>query len=735
MIFQSHNLFAVILVCVTSTRGIAQSAPGAANHPKAGLVLEGGGALGLAHIGVIQWLEEHHIPVSYIAGTSMGGLVGGVYATGRSAGEVREVVEGIDWDVVINGETAFGDLSYRRKQDSREYPSRMEFGLRNGLQFPSGFNTGQHVSLILDRISLPYSQLKSFDDLPIPFACVATDLSTNSEYVFRSGALDVALRSTMSLPGVFTPVHSESHIYVDGGLLNNIPVNVARDMGADFIVAVHLEVAPLQPDATLSSFAVLNQSISAVIAVNERRSMEKADALITVPLQAFNSMEYKKADAIIKAGYEAAAASAATLSRLSVDQAAWDQYLAERDSRRNRATAVPQFVEVTGVSPEVAKPIEEGMSDVVGKPVDSARLDAEIMKLTGLGTLSSLSYSLVERDGKPGLQLQAEPKPYSPPIVRPVLIIDGSNYNNVFFSMGARITFLDFGGYRRELRNDVMVGSQYGISTEYYRPLSAASKWFVAPRAGFNSSLYPVFNESTLLAVYRNREALGGLDFGYAFGGTGELRVGYEGGYQKLKPQIGDTNILPIVSGATGDVKLQYTLLTLNDPVIPRKGKAVKFYTKYFNVNPAAPEGFPVSELEIQSFFQLNRRNTVFLNAYGGSTYGFKAGIPAFHLGGVTRFAAYGTNELLTNQYFLGQVGYIRTLKNLPPLLGSTIDLLGVLEVGKTYQLPRGPKPPNVPGDVVGALIVNTRFGPVEAGGAVGNYSHAKFFFQVGRIF
>jgi NTE family protein len=735
MIVQSRNLFAVILVCVTSTLGLAQSAPGVANHPKVGLVLEGGGALGLAHIGVIQWLEEHRIPVSYIAGTSMGGLVGGIYATGRHAGEVREVVEGIDWDVVIGGETPFGDLSYRRKQDSREYPSRMEFGIRDGLQFPSGFNTGQHVSFILDRISLPYSQLKSFDDLPIPFACVATDLSTNSERIFRSGELNVALRSTMSLPGVFTPVRSRGHIYVDGGLLNNIPVDVARDMGADLVVGVHLESNPLKPDANLSSFAVLNQSISAVIAVNERRSMEKADAIITVPLQGFSSMEYKKADAIIKAGYEAAAANAGMLSRLSVDQAAWDQYLAERDSRRNRATAVPQFVEVTGVPPSVAKPIERGMSDIVGKPVDSTRLDGEILKLNGLGALSSVSYSMIQRDGKPGLQIQAEPKPYAPPIVRPLILIDGSDYNSVFFSMGARITFLDFGGYRRELRNDVMVGSQYGIDTEYYRPLSGTSSWFVAPRAGFNSSVYPVFNESTLLTIYRNREALGGLDFGYAFGSTGELRVGYEGGYQKLKPQVGHSNILPTVSGATGDVKLQYTLVTLNDPVVPRKGEGVKFYTKYFNVNPAAPEGFPVSELEIQSFFQLKRRNTVFLNAYGGTTYGFNAGIPAFQLGGVTRFAAYGTNELLTNQYFLGQLGYIRTLKNLPPLLGSTIDFLGVFEVGKTYQLPRGPKPPNVPGDVVGALIVNTRFGPVEAGGAVGNYGHAKFFFQVGRIF
>ncbi len=734
MMVQSRSLYAVV-VCVTSMFGFAQSAPGTTNHPKIGLVLEGGGALGLAHIGVIQWLEEHHIPVSYIAGTSMGGLVGGVYATGRNAGEVRDVIKGINWDAVINGETPFGDLSYRRKQDSREYPSRMEFGIRHGLQFPSGFNTGQQVSLILDHISLPYSQLKSFDDLPIPFACVATDLSTNSENVFRSGDLNVALRSTMSLPGIFTPVRVGAHIYVDGGLLNNIPVNVAKEMGADLVVGIHLETAPRKPDENLSSFAVLNQSISAVIAANERQSMEKADMIITVPLLSFNSMDYELADTIIRVGYEAAAANAEKLSRLSVDQASWDHYLAERESRRRRATIVPQFVEVIGVPPKVAKPIEAEMSDVVGKPVDSVELDGEILKLTGLGALSSLTYSMAERDGKTGLQIQAEPKPYSPPFVQPLLVLDGSDYNNVFFSMGVRITFLDFGGYRRELRNDVIVGSQYGIRTEYYRPLSGNSDWFVAPRAVFDSSQYPVFNESTLLALYRNREVLGGLDFGYAFGNTGELRVGYEGGYQKLKPQIGNTNTLPTVSGATGDVALQYTLITLDDPVIPRKGEGVKFSTKYFNVNPAAPQGFPVSELEVQNFFQLNHRNTVFLNAYGGSTYGFNAGIPAFHLGGVTRFAAYGTNELLTNQYFLGQLGYIRTLKNLPPLLGSTIDFLGVLEVGKTYQLPQGPKPPDVPGDIVGALVVNTRFGPVEAGGAVGNYGHAKFFFQVGRIF
>jgi NTE family protein len=201
------------------------------DRPKLGLVLEGGGALGLAHIGVITWMEEHRIPVSYVAGTSMGGLVGGIYATGRSPAEVRELVSAINWDQVMSDVTPFRDLSFRRKEDAHQVPGSLEFGLHGGLQFPSGFNTGQEVDLILDRVALPYSELASFNDLPIPFACVATDLVSGKPHVFRNGSLALAMRSTMSLPGIFTPVRSDDHLYADGGLLNNIPIDVVVSMG------------------------------------------------------------------------------------------------------------------------------------------------------------------------------------------------------------------------------------------------------------------------------------------------------------------------------------------------------------------------------------------------------------------------------------------------------------------------------------------------------------------------
>jgi NTE family protein len=727
----------LLFALAASSCGYSQELPkqDKAMRPKLGLVLEGGGALGLAHIGVITWMEEHRIPVSYVAGTSMGGLVGGIYATGRSPAEVRELINGIDWDSVLSGTTPFSDLSFRRKQDAHEVPGSLEFGLRNGLQFPAGFNTGQEVDLILDRVALPYSEIPSFSDLPIPFACVATDLVSGKPHIFRDGPLALAMRSTMSLPGIFSPVRSGDHLYADGGLLNNIPIDVAKEMGADVVLGIHLETEPLNPKATLPSYGVLGQSISVMIAANELRSMEQADILVTVPLQKYSALDYDKADAIIKAGYDAAAAKASVLAAYSVNPAEWDQYLADRNARRKTAPA-PSFIQVTGTSsPDMEKGMEKQLSGLVGKPIDTDKLDQDMMSIVGQGRFTTSTYSMVEKDGQQGLQIQTEQKTYAPPIVRPLVLIDGSDYNNVLFSIGARITFLDFGGYRSELRNDVIVGSQYLLESEYYHPYTPSSNWFIAPRVELNSQQLNVYSGNTLQASYRLREVLGGVDTGYAFGRTGEFRLGYEGGYQKVYPEIGNVPTLPTTSGETGDVRIQYQLTTLDQPVVPRSGVSLLAYTKGYTVNPAAPGAFPLTEIQAQDFFRLNGPSSVFVGVYGGSSYGYKTGVPAFSLGGSQRLVAWSTNELLTNQYFLGQLGYIRELAKLPPLLGSTVDFLGVLELGKTYKLPSGPSPPNLPMDIAAGLLVNTIFGPVLVAGSVGDYGHARFYFRIGRVF
>jgi NTE family protein len=679
-------------------------------------------------------MEEHHIPVNYVAGTSMGGLVGGMYATGLSPAEVRHLINGIDWDQVLSGVIPFRDLSFRRKQDAHDFPGQLEFGLRNGLQFPSGFNTGQEVNLVLDNVALPYSEIASFNDLPIPFACVATDLVSGKPHVFRDGSLSLAMRSTMSLPGIFTPVRSGKRLYADGFLLDNLPIDVGKEMGADIVLGVHLETAPMDPNTNLSSFGVLGQAISVMSAVNVARSMEQADLLIVVPLQKYTSLDYNKADAIIKLGYDAAAAKASVLSAFSVSEAEWEDYLSKRNARR-RTVPIPKFVEVTGTSPEMAKAMEKQMSALVGQPVEPKKIDQDMMTIVGMGRFSTATYSMTEKNGEQGLQVQAEQKTYAPPIVRPLIVIDGSEYNNVLFSIGARITFMDVGSYRSELRNDIILGSQYQLSSEYYHPFTTTSNWFIAPRLGVNSEQFNIYSSNTQVASYRIRQALGGLDTGYAFGRTGEFRLGYEGGYETADPVIGNVPTFPTTSGTTGDVRIQYQLNTLDDPVIPRSGTSLLMYTKGFNTNPAAPGAFPLTEIQAESFFRLNAPTSVYVAVDGGSSYGYKTGIPTFSLGGSRQLVAWGTNELLTDQYFLGQLGYIRELAKLPPFLGSSVNLLGVLELGKTYKLPNGPSPPNLPMDVAGGLLVNTIFGPVLVAGAVGDYGHARFYFQIGHVF
>jgi NTE family protein len=697
-----------------------------------GLVLEGGGALGLAHIGVIQWLEEHRVPVDYVAGTSMGGLVGGLYATGHSASEEKALIKTIDWDRVLAGQTPYKNLSFRRKQDATEYPNRLEFGLKRGLQFPEGFNSGQEVMMILDRIALPYSDIKDFSELPIPFACVSTDLVTNQPYIFRQGSLSLALRSTMSLPGIFDPVRWNGHIFADGGLMDNLPVDVAKSMGAELTIAVHLETAKVDPRATMSSFGVLGRSIGVVIAANELQSMEKADMLISVPLEKFGSMQYNRADELIQLGYAAAESKAALLKTLSVDEPAWQAYLAQRQARRLKAP-VPQFVEVAGIRKTQANSIAKNLKNNIGKPVEAQALQEQLLDLIGEGRFSTVSYQMTNQNDRPGLLVTAAEKSYSPPLVQPLLLLGGSNFSGVDFSLGARITFLDFGSYRTELRNDVIIGSQYGINTQYYRPFSATSKWFIAPSGFANYLQYPIYHKDVFIAQYRKTSAGGGLELGYEFGRVAQLTLGYIGAQETFAPKIGDRAILPDVSGRFGETKLRFALNEVDNPVIPRSGNYMNLSASWVDSNAGAAHSFPMSEGQVVKFIKLNTPSSVYFGARGGTTFGNElVGVPLFSLGGPNAFAAYGQNELLTDQYYLFHAGYLRKVAKLPVLLGEGLYFNSLFEVGRVFAPPFKSQ---TPGDAVLALIANTIFGPLELGGAAGAAGHRRVFFKLGRIF
>lgn len=711
----------------------AQSEPPKPARAKIGVALEGGGALGLAHIGVLQWFEDHHIPVDYVAGTSMGGLVGGLYATGKSPRELEQIVAAQSWDVIIGGQTPYQDLSYRRKEDFRDYPTFLQLGLKKGLSLPAGLNAGHQISLLIDRETLPYADLKSFDDLPIPYRCVATDLVTGKAVVFSNGSLPLAMRASMSIPGVFKPVREGDQVLVDGGLVGNLPTDVVREMGADVVIAVHLEIAPAKADEIQSFFSVLGRSIDVIVRENELRGLAGADLVVKVDVHDFTSMNYEKSKAIIERGVEASEQKRSVLQPFALTDAGWQSYLAARDSRKKGGILVPQFVRVEGTNRDAAKHLEEFLQSVVGKPIDVKSLDQLLTRLTGIGKFDSAGYTQIQENGRAGLLVTVHEKTYAPPVLQFATEVDGSEPLDVTFTLGSRLTLMDVAGYRSEWRTDLIFGSAYGIASELYKPFTATSKWFIAPHASLNSTQFKIFQRADPLVIYRLGTATIGADVGYGFNRFAEFRVGYEVGDLDARVRLGQAQF-PNVAGRTGNTKLHFLIDHTDDPLVPRRGYTGETTFRWYDTSPGAPEGFPTMQATIQYFKPITRPASIFLSAEGGTTFGRRdtGPVPEFFLGGPLRLSAYGSNELFGNQYYLFRVGYLHDLFTLPPFLGKKIYAIGSYEFAKMYGFPLQTGFPN---DVAVGVLAETAFGPFVVGGSYGDSGHRKIYFQLGRVF
>ena len=701
-------------------------------RPKIGVALEGGGALGLAHIGVLQWFEDHHIPVDYVAGTSMGGLVGGLYATGKSPEELKELVEAQNWDMIIGGATPYEDLSYRRKEDARAYQNKILFGLKKGFSLPAGLNAGHQITLLIDRETLPYSKLKSFDDLPIPFRCVATDLVSGKEEVFHDGSLPLALRATMSIPGLFSPVRSGEKVFVDGGLLGNLPSDVVRKMGAEVVIAVHLEIAPAKPEELHSLFSVLGQSIETVIRDNELRGLAGSDLIVNVDLRKFTSIDYPKADQIIEVGTQATQAKEKILTPYSLKDDEWAAYLQARAARKETSVPVPQFVKVEGTDPNTAKHMEEFLASLAGKPIDNVKLNKLLTRLTGFGKFDWAGYQIIDQGNQSGLLITVHEKNYAPPYLQLGFEVDGSESGDVNFTQAARLTVQDKFGYRSEWRTDVLFGNTYGISTELYRPFTSTSRWFFAPRLSASDANFKIYRQNDPLAIYRIDKASAGLDLGFAFSRFAEIRFGYETGTYNAKLRLGAPEF-PALSSRTGNFRMAFYMDHSDDPIIPRRGYQIETLFRYFDASPGATEDFPSMDLRLSYYQPVSKPGSIFFNAEGASTFGYShTGIPQYFLGGPGRLSAYGSNELFGNQYYVFRTGYLHDLFTLPTFLGKKIYATGSFEFGKMYGFPNQSR---FPSDVAAGVVAQTALGPVFLGGSVGESGHQKWFFQLGHVF
>ncbi len=721
----------------------AQPAPGSRPHPgrpTIGVALEGGGAHGLAHIGVLEWLEANHIPIDSIAGTSMGGLVGALYATGKSPADMRALIAGVDWDLVLSGSIAYRNLTFRRREDLRAYPNALLIGLQHGVRLPPGLNAGQQVTLLVDRETLAYSEVGTFDELPIPFRCVATDLVTGKPRVFADGPLAEALRATMSLPGLFNPVRSSAHVYADGGMVDNLPTDVVRQMGADVVIGVHLREKEVEAGDIQSMFDVLGRSMDLMVAANEARGLAGADVVVSVGVEDVGAAEYRKGSALIERGAAAAAAAAPALQRYALDEVDWAAHLRDRVSRRREIVPVPQFVRVEGTDARACRHLEDFLAPFVGKAIDGKRLDRDLTRLSGIGKFSRVGYRIVREDGREGLLVTVEENGYAPPMMQLGFELDGTDAGNVGFTLGARLTVMDLGGYRSEWRTDVLFGSTYGVRGEYYRPWTASSKWFLAPELGASRSSFVIDDKEGPLAEYRIDRWGAAVDVGHGFSRFVQARVGYEAGHLEARRRIG-TPELGEVRGGVGGGRFRLVYDQTDDPVIPRRGAAVEAAAHWYDRSPGARGSFPSATMRATRYQPISRKGSVFLIAEGGTTFGRKdTGVPQFSLGGQKGLLSYGSNELRGNQYLLVSGGYLHELWRLPALVGRKVYAVGEVEAGRMTSPTSDSAVASAtlsrwPVDAAAGLIAQTAFGPFFVGGRVGNHGNRGWFFKLGRVF
>ncbi len=456
------------------------------NRPSVGLALEGGGALGLVHIGVLQWLEEHHVPVDRLSGTSMGALIGALYATGRSPAELRDLALGSSISSVFTLQTPYADADYRRREDRREIPRILTIGLKNRYGLRNALLSDRGVNEFLSREFFSYNgEALDYDRLPIPFRCVATDLNTLHAVSFASGPLSQTVRASISIPGVFPPVQGrDGHYLVDGGILDNLPTGTLRhELHAEVVIAVRLADGPLAGVDTGSIVAVLNRAFAAGIARNVEQSETLADVVIQANVGGFSTTDFSKAAQLIDAGYKAAEQNRAALMRYSLDDPGWHAYLNARDARRQPPPGMLREVRVAGGEPGAVRQVQRDMKPAEGKPASSQAILSGLKGVQADGVYAA-TYEMLAQPaqaaGDAGILVHLRKDPNGPPylLVGPELAASTSNISQG--EVDLRLIHQNLGGYGSELRAGARIGYLTDLTAEYYRLLSP-SGYFVQP--------------------------------------------------------------------------------------------------------------------------------------------------------------------------------------------------------------------------------------------------------------
>jgi NTE family protein len=624
-------------------------------RPQVGLALGGGGALGLAHIGVLRYLEEHRIPVDRIAGTSMGGLVGGLYATGRSAADLADIADHAPWPDFLRSSPKFADRPVAEKQEWNRITGEFTFRFGKRLSLPAGINPGQQLALLLSRETMGYSALHSFDELPIPFRCVATDLVAADAFVLGEGSLAKAMRATMALPAIFTPVEWNGRVLIDGGLVNNLPADVVRDIGAEVVIAVLLQSAPADARQLTTISNILKQSVTVALVQNERRNARLANIVIEVPTKKVGLLDFNEAHDVIESGYEAAKRNARALAALALPPAEWEEYIRAKNARRQAVPDSGNLVAVRSPQPSVQQNAAHELSQKLsGGPVSEDKLETILTSLTAATGLPGAFYIWQnEAPQEPGFRVDLEPRPDRELLLRPSAFYQISHGEAGRATLQLNATTILRNAYKSRVLSDLFIGYDPGARLEYYRPFDGSS-FFIAP--GFlvqrqHSSTY----QGGLRTDFTRDRVAGSF---YAGAGTWrfvQVRVGMQAGFDTYSKQL---TVDGVASKNTPFINPEAVLVynTQDSGALPTHGTRVNASLGMSFRN----HSYPYLEMNFDYFHPLPHKFTVFARGEADSSFGRKLTFfDQFTTGGLSQLDAYRYQEFRANTALAAGGGFI----------------------------------------------------------------------------
>ena len=493
-----------IIIGVIGSPAAAQEPP----RPKVGVAFGGGSARGIAHVGVIRWFEEHHIPIDLAAGTSMGGLIGGSFASGMDADEIQAMLRGINWDEMF-GFSSFAFKNIRRKADARAYPSHLEFGLKKGVAMPSALNNGEQVDLLITRITAPYYAAPTFDACRRRSVWWRWTSRRRTPVIIDRGSLAGALRATMSLPAFFRRLKLDGKVLVDGGAMNNVPADVVRSMGAQVVVAVNVGDLDDQETISYSILGLMGATLDAMMRANTKKALPAADVILSVPLKEYGSLAWRRSDELIDEGYKAAEAMKATLLPYAVSDAQWQAWVDQRSAARRRSVPSPAFVNLQGVESGDERRLTEILAKHIGRPLDVPALELDLEELSGLDRYETIRWQMTTSDtGSTGLTIRATEKPYAPPFLMLGVSLENTTSDQFQVSLAGRYLRFDVLGSGSELRLDATVGSDPSVAAALYHPLWRST--FVSPYIGVSNRTYNLIqNDAWWPATGRHSQRVG----------------------------------------------------------------------------------------------------------------------------------------------------------------------------------------------------------------------------------